>query len=106
MLFTKFNPNTMYAKHLENHHYLNFILHASKDAKENTIITSFIESNIAGFMAEEICNLCELSNCKNDFHLCGLNNEEICIREFVEKTYKTLIYRYGLFSKKLKISVR
>ncbi len=74
-----------------------------KDAKENTIITSFIESNIAGFMAEEICNLCELSNCKNDFHLCGLNNEEICIREFVEKTYKTLIYRYGLFSKKLKI---
>lgn len=30
----KFNPNTMYAKHLENHHYLNFILHASKDARE------------------------------------------------------------------------
>jgi hypothetical protein len=75
----------------------------AKDVKENTIITRFIESNITGFLNEEICNLCELNNCKNDFHLCGLDNKEICIREFVEKTLKTLIYRYGLFSKRLKI---
>jgi len=71
--------------------------------KGSTIISRFIEGNITSGLNENFCDLCEFGSCKNDFKLCGEDDDIIYLRDFIRNSLKTLIFRRNLLSENLKL---
>lgn len=69
----------------------------------STYLTRFIEGKLNGILQGDICNLCNLSQCKLPFRLCGIDEEEITIRRILNIMFDSLMTRSDLNKRNLQI---
>lgn len=73
------------------------------ELKDGNIISRFIEKSITSNISENVCNLCGMGECKNSLMLCGEDNEELYLREFILNSINTLMFRENILGEKPKL---